>query len=127
MSHERRQYELTNVCNVDCPTVLHRLGVLVEHEAGCEDHEDDFVRSERVQGLIFVLGLVKSTVSIKEQELTGKTEAESDHEQREVHELQYGVVSRHLQSSRTGAVVRSVRRYAYTQKHTEGDLGMASS
>ena len=57
MSHERRQSELTYVRNVDRPTVLHRLGVLVEHEAGCEDHEDDFVRSESVQGLIFFTGV----------------------------------------------------------------------
>ena len=108
MSHGRKQYELTYVRNVDRPTVLHRLGVLVEHEAGCEDHEDDFVRSESVQGLIFLLGSVVSMFNMKEQELTGKTETKSDHEQCEVHELQYSVVPRHLQPSRTGTVVRSV-------------------
>ena len=87
MSHERKQSELTYVRNVDRPTVLHRLGVLVEHEAGREDHEDDFVWSESVQGLIFLLGSVMSIFSTKEQELTGKTETESDHKQCEVHEL----------------------------------------
>ena len=66
MSHERRQSGLTYVRNVDRPSVLHRLGVLVEHEARCEDHEDDLVRSESVQSLIFLLGSVILLLSIKE-------------------------------------------------------------